>query len=301
VSQQLCYRVPAPGLRLTMAGIRAPHAPFTQARRSRPEYIAFLVSKGAIHLRDELPDGSDDWAVRAGEIHVIGPGDHQASIIPFAPGIVFHWLHFTVSAPVDRLDAHGMHAELRRLTGTGERERPGRWLVPRHLPLGEELAHALCVHENLMEQLRAGGVGDPGADAAANYFVSLLHRRYLRQELGDTLAASDARYAHASRARILIRTRYDEALSLAGIAVELGIDPSYLARCFRRVTGMSVTDCIQATRIEAARSLLRDGFSIEQTARQVGFSSSSYFCRIFRRVEGRTAGAYLRELGRPSR
>ena len=56
---------------------------------------------------------------------------------------------------------------------------------------------------------------------------------------------------------------------------------------FKRVTGQSIVDYINARRIEAAQKLLETTeLSIGSVAEQTGFASAAHFRRVFRETMG---------------
>ncbi|MNE32853.1 Bifunctional transcriptional activator/DNA repair enzyme AdaA [compost metagenome] len=71
------------------------------------------------------------------------------------------------------------------------------------------------------------------------------------------------------------------------------LTPQYVSRLFREQTGQAgLHDYISQTRIEAAKLLLLQGTSIDETAARVGFASSHAFIRVFKKYEGITPGKY---------
>ena len=80
-----------------------------------------------------------------------------------------------------------------------------------------------------------------------------------------------------------IRKNYQEKLTLAKIAHEFYISPYYLSRMFKQVTGLTLTEYLNNTRIKAAQQLLLStGMPISAISEQVGFESHTHFCRVFK-------------------
>jgi AraC-like DNA-binding protein len=282
-------------LRLTMCGIRAPREPFSQVRRVMPDFIAFLVIKGEIRLADEMPDVVEPAVVRAGDIHVAAPGTWQASIGPFPAGIVFLWFHFSCDGPAEALTAEATDAVVRRqLHPEADALAQARWLVPRHLHLGDELDDFTRAHTELLENARLWGIADRGTQTIGAALVYRLHRALVRsrQRVRSFIrTAPDA--AHVGRAKAFIRLHHERPIALAEVAAGIGLNPEYLSRCFRRVTGQTVGEALLAARIETAKRLLLDGHNVKAAAFHAGFGSASYFCRQFRRVAKATPLGYV--------
>uniref|UniRef100_UPI00117EA34E AraC family transcriptional regulator n=1 Tax=Paenibacillus sp. FSL H8-0548 TaxID=1920422 RepID=UPI00117EA34E len=85
----------------------------------------------------------------------------------------------------------------------------------------------------------------------------------------------------------------DKNLSVSLIGDQFRLSPQYVSRLFREQTGqVGLHDYISQTRIEAAKALLLEGTSIEETSARVGFASSHAFIRVFKKYEGITPGKY---------
>jgi AraC-like DNA-binding protein len=85
----------------------------------------------------------------------------------------------------------------------------------------------------------------------------------------------------------------DQSLSVSLIGDQFRLTPQYVSRLFREQTGqVGLHDYISQTRIEAAKALLLEGASIDETAARVGFTSSHAFIRVFKKYEGITPGKY---------
>lgn len=84
-----------------------------------------------------------------------------------------------------------------------------------------------------------------------------------------------------------IHTHYTEDISLAALAETFYISPYYLSHQFKNVTGYTVVQYIQLTRIKNAQYLLLNSpMRITQVAESTGFSSFSQFNRVFRKFCG---------------
>lgn len=84
----------------------------------------------------------------------------------------------------------------------------------------------------------------------------------------------------------------DKNLSVSLIGEQFRLTPQYVSRLFREQIGRGLHDYISQTRVEAAKALLLEGTSIDETAGLVGFTSSHAFIRVFKKYEGITPGKY---------
>lgn len=84
----------------------------------------------------------------------------------------------------------------------------------------------------------------------------------------------------------------DVNLSVSMIGAQFGLAPQYVSRLFKEQTGQGLHDYISQVRINAAKSLLQEGGTIEEVASRVGFSGGNAFIRVFKKYEGITPGRY---------
>jgi len=97
------------------------------------------------------------------------------------------------------------------------------------------------------------------------------------------------------QAMAYIQAHYAEPLSRQEIAAHVGLSDDYLTSCFHKELGLTPVAYLNRYRVQQARQLLANTHkSITEIALDVGFSSSSYFSRIFRRETGMSPEAYRR-------
>lgn len=90
---------------------------------------------------------------------------------------------------------------------------------------------------------------------------------------------------------------YSAELSLSWLAAQCGVSESYLSTSFRKETGMTVTDCINKTRIRQALILLNTSdLSIGEVAGRCGFPDANYFARVFRKHQGISPRQYREQI-----
>ncbi len=101
----------------------------------------------------------------------------------------------------------------------------------------------------------------------------------------------------ASKALRFIDDHYaDPGICADQIGDALGVSAAYVSRMLKQSTGLGVVDHIHRARLGNAKELLADTqLSLDEVARQVGFSSRFTLTRSFKRYEEMTPGAW-REL-----
>jgi YesN/AraC family two-component response regulator len=81
-------------------------------------------------------------------------------------------------------------------------------------------------------------------------------------------------------------------ITLDDLAQEVGRNAAYLCVQFKGEVGISLTQYINQTKVEAAKALLNENVSIIQVSTLLGFCSQSYFSKVFKDIVGETPRSY---------
>ncbi|WP_411350006.1 AraC family transcriptional regulator [Paenibacillus sp. WLX2291] len=93
-----------------------------------------------------------------------------------------------------------------------------------------------------------------------------------------------------------IRQHYAAPLSLSELARQFYISPAYLCRIFPRITGLHFRAFVQSIRLqEACRLLVDSSLSIGMIAERTGYTHTSNFSVIFKKMIGCTPSQYRRQ------
>ncbi len=76
-----------------------------------------------------------------------------------------------------------------------------------------------------------------------------------------------------------------------------GMSPDYFRHCFRSTFGVSPLQYINRRKIEIAKEILQQGYSVAEAAELCGFNGADYFTRCFRTHTGLTPTAFRSSLG----
>lgn len=91
----------------------------------------------------------------------------------------------------------------------------------------------------------------------------------------------------------IVRTRYDEDISLDIIADELHYNANYLSSVFKKEFGTNFSDYLQNYRIEISKKwLVETGMTVKDISNKLCYNNSQNFIRFFKKHEGITPGAY---------
>ena len=111
-------------------------------------------------------------------------------------------------------------------------------------------------------------------------------------------SAQPAADERIDRAVKYIAQNITEPLPLTGLAMLSGYSLSHFKLRFREVTGMTPALYITLARVEQARRELTDGqLSITDIAYKLGWSSSNYFCAVFKKHTGLSPLQYRKQGG----
>src|SRR3954468_6196131 len=106
----------------------------------------------------------------------------------------------------------------------------------------------------------------------------------------DIVAVDDDEITNALR---FIRRQHGCNISVDRVAAEVGLSRRSLEKRFREVTGRTILESVQLTRLERAKRLLRETtYPISKVAELAGFGSAGYFIQFFQKQVGKTPRKY---------
>ena len=115
-----------------------------------------------------------------------------------------------------------------------------------------------------------------------------------RENLADFHGDSDARFMKQVE-HIINEHIGDTGLNAAMIARELGVSRTSLYDRIRVLTGQTIGECIQKTRLkQAVKLMLYENIPVSEVYVMVGFSSSSYLILLFKKYYQTTPKEYIR-------
>jgi two-component system response regulator YesN len=84
-----------------------------------------------------------------------------------------------------------------------------------------------------------------------------------------------------------IQTHYNEDITVDTVASFLNISGVYLSQLFKKELGQTFLEYLTAFRIDISKSLLESGkYKIYEISEMVGYKTSQYFSKVFKRITG---------------
>ncbi len=93
-----------------------------------------------------------------------------------------------------------------------------------------------------------------------------------------------------------IENFFEPNLSIKKIAQRFHLNMQYMMRIYHKKQGKTIKYQIDLKKLSEAKKLIEHGVSITKTAYELGFSHSSVFTRLFKKYEGISPSAYLKQL-----
>ncbi|MEF3305030.1 response regulator [Paenibacillus sp. GYB003] len=163
-----------------------------------------------------------------------------------------------------------------------------------------EVYYAIASH--LLSQVNRWGGGhdevpDVQLDKLSRYELHATRREafdYLIQTAVRLFEARDSEKAERTHQVVDAINRYVEAhlehdLSLTAISEVVYLNPYYMSRLYKQITGLNLSDYIADVRLKKAKELVAGShLKMHEIARLVGYESPAYFTRIFKKKTGWT-------------
>ncbi len=169
-------------------------------------------------------------------------------------------------------------------------EAGGVWHLPANLALLALSLHECAIPEPARATLRLA----KSIELLCGIFASFADGSLIAADgVGDLSERDSARLAAARR---LVDERWQEKLTLDGIARACGLNRAKLTRGFREAFGSTVADAIADRRLQGARRLLiATDLPVSSIGYRCGYSNNASFTRAFSRRFG-MAPTHLRQL-----
>lgn len=98
---------------------------------------------------------------------------------------------------------------------------------------------------------------------------------------------------HINKVIDILERDYSQDISLNLVAEQLSMNPAYISRLFKQITGQTFVDYLKHIRIEKSKELLvQSELKVNVVGKQVGYENAYYFIKVFKDMVGLTPGEY---------
>ncbi|MBB6634889.1 helix-turn-helix transcriptional regulator [Cohnella thailandensis] len=141
----------------------------------------------------------------------------------------------------------------------------------------------------LVVDAQAGRIDGPYSASSSVYQFAMALGRYAASPLSERSEWPES----VAQAVSFINGHYADMTDQEQLAKRLGVSKYHFLRTFARYAGMTPNDYLMRVRIEKSMELLQaTDWPLERIARSVGYSTGSYYIKIFRRLTGQTPGSF---------
>lgn len=158
------------------------------------------------------------------------------------------------------------------------------------------LPEAPSFYKEIMERLHAlADSSDDVRDMRINQELNSLFT-LLMEEPGYQKDMAAPKSSEIGKVKKYLDEHYMDKVTLDGLEEHFGISKYYMTKLFRKNYDRTIIGYVQEKRIAKAKLLLRTtDMAVEEVGPAVGIDDMNYFCRIFRKLEGKTPGQFRRK------
>ena len=131
-------------------------------------------------------------------------------------------------------------------------------------------------------------------------FVTSMHILSQKKESCELIATSD-QMNHIIPIIRYMAEHYHEDLTAEAVAAQFFMSRAKLNRDFTEYTTVSFHQFLSELRLNKALFMLKQGYSVSESANSVGFDNISYFCKFFKKMKGYTPLQYAKRCSFPDR
>ncbi len=127
------------------------------------------------------------------------------------------------------------------------------------------------------------------------YFAQLLVRMNKEVSFIENEDELNEKNIIIHKARMFAINNLDKKISVSDIASEVGLSVSRLSHLFKEKTGISLLKFLNKKRLTRAKDLLKNGYSITNTANKCGYQDYTSFIRAFTKEYGISPTQYIKD------
>ena len=116
-------------------------------------------------------------------------------------------------------------------------------------------------------------------------------------EINEIISSDTASDSKIYEIHKYVTLNFKENITLEELCFLFGTNKTTLCSSFRKNYGTTVVNYINSLKMKEAKRMIRKGVhSITEISEELGFSSVHYFCRLFKKTEGRSPTEYVKTI-----
>jgi len=239
-------------------------------RNSIGVFDLLIVEQGCLYIGED----KREWEVAAGHMLLLLPDRYHYAVKPCGETTSFIWIHFHTLGEWTRTEGDyawvNRDAHFRQFLAY-----PHTIRMQQSGPLPDPFQRSGQAEQLL---LLAGGRRSSAVWQQQRIFEEMLRVMDLAQHDAAGSPAVDI----AEQTEAYIRNHYAEPLTNVSLSEALHFHYNYLARCMKRIYGLTPMEYLTDYRLEQAKlMLLKTEIPIALIAERTGFESTAYFSRRF--------------------
>ncbi len=234
----------------------------THPKRVLNSFELIFVCQGTLSMRE----GETIYHLQQGDILLLHPNMEHEGAAPYTHDVKFYWVHFHLS----KFSKSSRSDTVIELVKSGQVTDSSKVVALFNLLLHEQ---------------------ELGMDKTTLNLILLL----IIREIGVKNAGSHQAkpVSLANHAQSLIRRFYRDPITPSSLAGQLQCNVDYLGRVYKHSFGQTLSEAIQAKKIQAAKQdLVELNAPIEHIAKCLGYQDAGYFRRVFVKHVGITPAEY---------
>ncbi|MBD1380607.1 helix-turn-helix transcriptional regulator [Metabacillus arenae] len=234
------------------------------------------------------------YSVKAGQYIILVPGLEHYGHNESKENTETFWLHFSIQKDYQLVEEGNEHwGDVKIREGTFESPTVFQFKIPRF----GEIKH-VEFFEKLLENLVYISQQTPDAPLRQQMDFEELLLHIQKEALQIPSAAEKVVEATIN----YIRKNYQSDIKMEDLARELHFHQDYITRCMQKTIGMTPNSYLNKYRItQSKRLLVTTDYKMASISSEVGISDSTYFSKLFKRLEGISPLEYRKIVNRRNR
>lgn len=213
---------------------------------------------------------------------------HEGSVLLIPQGIYYipetssecEYYFFHFNAKIDETEPQTLHVEPRSPSFQLPNTDYSTVFVEQHISLEQEYKNALLLIARCSNAMLDTDINRKlMADLCFAQLLLLLSTVSM-----DSAGSEKDTPALFHKILLYIQQNYTKPVTLLDLSEYFGVSKQYVARIFKKHTGLTVTGYINRLKMEHALEMLQySNLNIGEIADYLGYGSASYFCRLFKR------------------